>query len=127
MFSASVIESGDFLDLDSSVQILYIHLCMNADDDGVVDNAKRICKMIDSKPTNLQKLIDAEYVLEITEKLHLIKDFHINNYIRCDRYKRSRYFDILKDKFPQYIKERKIDKKIIEVVSTTITKESEEQ
>ena len=46
MFSSKIIESSDFLDLEPMSQLLYMHLCMFADDDGVVNNAKRVCRMI---------------------------------------------------------------------------------
>ena len=42
MFSRELVESDDFLDLPLSAQALYLHICMEADDDGFVNNANRI-------------------------------------------------------------------------------------
>ena len=38
MFSAKIIESDAFLDIPATAQMLYFHVCMNADDDGFVNN-----------------------------------------------------------------------------------------
>ena len=46
MFSKKIIDSDDFLDLSLSAQALYFHLSMRADDDGFVNNFKRIRSMI---------------------------------------------------------------------------------
>ena len=42
MFSRELVESDQFLELPLSAQGLYMHICMEADDDGFVNNANRI-------------------------------------------------------------------------------------
>ena len=44
MFAKKITESDAFLDMPSSTQMLYFHLSMNADDDGFVNNPKKILK-----------------------------------------------------------------------------------
>lgn len=46
MFSMKIIDSDAFLDMPLSTQALYFHLSMRADDDGFLNNAKRIMDMI---------------------------------------------------------------------------------
>ena len=46
MFTKKITESDAFLELPLSSQCLYFHLCMNADDDGFVNNPKRLIKML---------------------------------------------------------------------------------
>ena len=46
MFSKEIIDSDMFLDMPLSSQTLYFHLAMRADDDGFVNNAKKISRMI---------------------------------------------------------------------------------
>ena len=48
MFNKKLIDSDMFLDLPLSAQALYFHLAMRADDDGFIDNANRIQRMIGS-------------------------------------------------------------------------------
>ena len=48
MFSREVVESDDFLELPLSAQGLYLHICMEADDDGFVNNANRIRKVVEA-------------------------------------------------------------------------------
>ena len=127
MFSSKIIESSDFLDLEPMSQLLYMHLCMFADDDGVVNNAKRVCRMIGARPKHLTALMEANYILEVTEKLHFIEDFRVNNNIRGDRYTPSIYQDIVNEKYPGKIPIRNIKKNNIEIVSITKAEEKESE
>ena len=45
MFTKKIIDSDAFLDMPLSTQALYFHLNMRADDDGFVNNPKKICRM----------------------------------------------------------------------------------
>ena len=42
MFAMTIIDSDAFLDMPLSAQSLYFHLCMRADDDGFLNNPKKI-------------------------------------------------------------------------------------
>ena len=48
MFSKTIIDSDTFLDMPLSAQALYFHLSMRADDDGFINNPKKIQRMIGS-------------------------------------------------------------------------------
>ncbi len=86
MFAISVVESDSFCLLKSSAQVLYFHLNMNADDDGIVDNWKSILRYLRIKREHLDSLIELEYIIELKSGALLISDWLIHNKIRRDRY-----------------------------------------
>lgn len=48
MFTKSIIDSDAFLEMPLSAQALYFHLNMRADDDGFVNNPKRITDYVNA-------------------------------------------------------------------------------
>ena len=56
MFAKNVIDSDIFLDMPLSTQALYFHLAMRADDDGFVNNPKKISRMIGADDDSLKLL-----------------------------------------------------------------------
>lgn len=46
MFAKTIIDSDAFLDMPLSSQALYFHLSMRADDDGFINNPKKIQRMV---------------------------------------------------------------------------------
>ena len=63
MFSLSVVDTDWFLDLPLSTQALYFHLNMRADDDGFVNNPKKIQRMVGCSDDDLN------YFVRITNNL----------------------------------------------------------
>ena len=45
MFSKQIIDSDTFLEMPLSTQALYFHLSMRADDDGFLNNEKKVMKI----------------------------------------------------------------------------------
>jgi DnaD/phage-associated family protein len=86
MFAKSIIDSDSFLDMPLSTQALYFHLAMRADDDGFVNNPKRIQRMIGSSDDELKVLIAKQYILPFESGVVVIKHWRIHNYIQKDRY-----------------------------------------
>lgn len=93
MLSIDVIESDAFCSLKASAQVLYLHLNLNADDDGVVDKWKNILRYLRIKREYLDSLIDAGYVIMLDSGALVISDWLIHNKIRRDRYVEGAYFD----------------------------------
>ncbi len=91
MIAIDIVESDRFCVLKSSAQLLYFHLNMNADDDGVVDKWKSILRCLRIKREHLDSLIDAGYVIELDSGALLISDWLIHNKIRRDRYVEGQY------------------------------------
>lgn len=96
MFAKSITESDAFLEMPLSTQALYLHLNMNADDDGFVSSPKRITRMINASEDDLKLLLAKRFVLGFNSGIVVIKHWKMNNYIRNDRYKETSYQDELK-------------------------------
>ena len=86
MFSESIIDSDMFLDMPLSTQALYFHLSMRADDDGFINNPKKILRMIGCNEDELKLLIIKQFVIPFETGVCVIKHWRIHNYIKKDRY-----------------------------------------
>jgi len=91
MFSKTIIDSDVFLDMPLSAQALYFHLSMRADDDGFVNNPKKIQRMVGASEEDYKTLITKQYILVYDSGIIVIKHWKIHNYIRNDRYKPTPY------------------------------------
>lgn len=96
MFSLSVVDTDQFLDMPLSSRLLYYELGMRADDDGFVDNYKKILLFTGLKDDDLKVLIAKQYVLPFDSGVIVIRHWRMNNYLRNDRYKSTQYQDELK-------------------------------
>ena len=109
MFSKSVIDSDMFLDMPLSAQALYFHLSMRADDDGFVNNPKKIQRMIGASDDDCKILIAKKFIIPFESGIVVIRHWKIHNYIQKDRYKETVYLDeksqIATDRTGAYVSE----------------------
>lgn len=91
LLCAAVIESDKFTDLPLSAQALYMHLLLQGDDDGGLNNAKRVMRSIGATPDDIQTLIDAGYLIPFESGVIFITHWKVHNSIRKDRYKPTMY------------------------------------
>ena len=91
MFAKTTIDSDAFLEMPLSAQALYFHLSMRADDDGFLNNAKKIRKIIGASEDDLKLLIAKRFVIAFDDGIIVIKHWRMNNYLRNDRYKPTVY------------------------------------
>ena len=91
MFAKTIIDSDAFLDMPLSTQALYFHLSMRADDDGFINNPKKIQRMVGCGDDDLKLLIAKRFILIFDSGVIVIKHWKIHNYIRSDRYKPTVY------------------------------------
>ena len=91
MFAKTIIDSDMFLDMPLSTQALYFHLSMRADDDGFINNPKKIQRMIGCADDDLKVLIAKNFIIPFESGIVVIKHWKIHNYIRNDRYKETVY------------------------------------
>ncbi len=91
MFSKTIIDSDMFLDMPSTTQCLYFHLSMRADDDGFINNPKKIQRMVGSCDDDLKLLIAKNFIIPFESGVVVIKHWKIHNYIQKDRYKPTLY------------------------------------
>lgn len=91
MFAKTIIDSDAFLDMPLSTQCLYFHLNMRADDDGFINNPKKIQRMIGASDDDLKVLMSKNFIIPFENGIVVIKHWKIHNYIRNDRYKETVY------------------------------------
>lgn len=95
MFTQKIIDSDAFLDMPLSTQALYFHLNMRADDDGFINNPKRIQRTIGASEDDLKLLIAKRFVICFENGVIVIKHWRMHNTLRKDRYNPTQYQDLL--------------------------------
>lgn len=93
MFTKKITESDAFLDMPSSTQCLYFHLNMSADDDGFVNNPKRIQRLVGATDDDFKLLVAKSFVILFDSGIIVIKHWKMHNYIQSDRYKPTDYIE----------------------------------
>jgi hypothetical protein len=91
MFAKTIIDSDAFLDMPLSAQALYFHLSMRADDEGFVNNPKKIQRMVGASDDDCKLLVLKRFILTFESGVIVIKHWKIHNYIRNDRFKETVY------------------------------------
>ena len=100
MFSLRLINSTRFLKMPLSSQLLYFHLGMRADDEGVVE-AYPVLKTVGCNEDDLKILVAKGFAQVLNEDLiTYITDWNENNKIRSDRKTDSMYKDLLLKMIP---------------------------
>lgn len=87
MFSLYVIDSDAFLDMPLTTQALYFHLCMRADDDGFINNPKKIQRMVRATDDDMKLLIAKQFLIPFETGVLVIRHWKVHNAIRKDMYK----------------------------------------
>ena len=91
MFAKTIIDSDVFLDMPLSAQALYFHLSMRADDEGFINNPKKIQRMIGASEDDAKILIAKRFLIPFESGVVVIKHWRIHNYIQKDRFKPTVY------------------------------------
>ena len=93
MFAKTIIDSDAFIDMPLSTQALYFHLSMRADDDGFINNPRKIQRMVGAADDDLKVLITKKFIIPFESGIVVIKHWKIHNYIQRDRYKETMYLE----------------------------------
>ena len=93
MFSLSVIDTDNFLSMPMSTRLLYYELGMRADDDGFVDNWRKILMFTGLKDDDLKILIARQFIIPFETGVIVIRHWRLNNYLRADRYTQTNYLE----------------------------------
>ena len=126
MFAKTIIDSDAFLDMPLSSQTLYFHLSMRADDDGFINNPKKIQRMIGASDDDFKLLIAKSFLIPFENGIVVIKHWRIHNYIQSDRYKETVYLEEkgmlkLKENKAYTLNENGMDTRCIQDVSNMET------
>ena len=95
MFTKSIIDSDAFLEMPLSAQALYFHLNMRADDDGFVNNPKRITDYVSASADDLKILLAKRFIIRFDSGVIVIKHWRMHNTLKSDRYHPTDYQDEL--------------------------------
>ena len=87
MFSLSVVDTDQFLEMPISSRLLYYELGMRADDDGFVDNWKKILMFTGLKDDDMKLLIAKNFIIPFESGVIVIRHWRLNNYLQKDRTK----------------------------------------
>lgn len=104
MVNIRIIDSDNFLELPLSTQALYFHLLLRADDDGFINNPKRIQRLIGGNEDDFKLLIAKQYILTFDSGVIVIKHWRMHNCIKKDRYHET---DCINEKNMLYLNENK--------------------
>lgn len=100
MFSNRIANSAKFLQMPTEAQLLYFHMVMRADDDGVVE-AYPLLKLLGVPSDNFKVLITKGFIKQLNEdQVVVITEWLEHNTIRADRKVNSIYYQELMDIFP---------------------------
>lgn len=127
MFARTIIDSDMFLDMPLSTQALYFHLCMRADDDGFINNPRKIARMIGSTDDDFRVLTAKRFVIPFDSGVVVIKHWKIHNYIQSDRYRPTVYLEersTLNMKYNKAYTDKVVDTVCIQDVSSLDTQDS---
>lgn len=85
MFSNRIANSAKFLQMPAESQLLYFHMILRADDDGIVE-AYPITKLLGVAPDSFKVLLLRGYIKQLNEdQVVVITDWLEHNTIRADR------------------------------------------
>ena len=93
MFAKTIIDSDAFLDMPLSTQALYFHLSMRADDEGFINNPKKIQRVIGASDDDLKLLCAKNFIIPFESGIVVVKHWRIHNYIQKDRFKETNYIE----------------------------------
>lgn len=100
MLSNRIVGSAAFLQMPLETQALYFHLCLKADDDGVVE-AYPVIKVTGVADDSLRILVSKNFVYPLDQDLVLyVVAWDEHNKIRPDRIVKSIHRDLLLKKLP---------------------------
>ena len=91
MITQKIIDSDAFLDMPLSAQALYFHLNMRADDDGFVNNPKRVTKLVSASEDDLKILLIKRFIIGFSSGVIVIKHWRMHNTLKSDRYHPTDY------------------------------------
>ena len=96
MFSKDVVETDKFLNMPLTSQALYFHLGMEADDDGFIASPKKVQRAVGCTEGDLKHLASCGYIIPFENGVIVIADWSVNNWIRPDRKRDTRFPELLR-------------------------------
>ena len=98
MFHGDVVESDAFYDLPVQAQALYLHLTMEADDDGFVAGPRQVARRLGASQDSLDQLLAGNFIY-LCDGVAVIRHFRMANSLKNDRIQLPRHPEIAKKVF----------------------------
>ena len=86
MFSREVCETDAFLDLPATAQRLYFFLGLQADDEGFLQNANSVARLVGSSRDDLAVLCTKGFILPFESGVVVVRHWRQHNYVPKDRF-----------------------------------------
>lgn len=90
MIHRKVVESDSFYSLSEGAQAIYMHLTINADEDGFINGAGSIVSRFKNGQAKLKELVERRFLLRFGD-IYVIKHWRIGNSLKNDRTKPPTY------------------------------------
>lgn len=91
MFAKTIVNSDAFTDMPLSAQALYLHIAIEADDWGFVNNPKAIRRSVGASEDDLRLLVAKRFLIAFDSGVVAVKHWLVNNYIQADRRHQTKY------------------------------------
>lgn len=96
MFNLSVVNTDKFFDLPPRAQVLYFHMGMRADDDGILENPRTVSRSCGASSADIDALIAGGYIIMFPSGVVAITHWLLHNKVQKDRYKTSLFVNELR-------------------------------
>lgn len=90
MFSREICETDAFMDLPATAQRLYFFLGLAADDEGFLQNANSVTRLVGSSRDDLNILAAKRFILPFESGVIVIRHWRQHNYVPKDRFHPTR-------------------------------------
>ena len=90
MFSREICETDDFLDLPATAQRLYFFLGLQADDEGFLQNANSVMRLVGSSRDDMNVLAAKRFVIPFDSGVVVLRHWRQHNYVPKDRFHPTR-------------------------------------
>lgn len=91
MLDKDLMQADLFVDLEPEERLLFVYLCLNADDDGFVGNPKAIARLAALNTKSVEPLEKAGFVKRFDSGVLVVREWWMHNYLKPDRYKPTIY------------------------------------
>jgi hypothetical protein len=91
MFDREIMELDNFVDMPTSTRLLYVYICLDADDEGFLGSPKRVMRAFGGSEDDIKILIAKGFLVTFESGVVVITNWNEHNKIRADRIKPTRF------------------------------------
>lgn len=93
MFSREILESDDFMRMRDGTKMLYVYLCLEADDEGLLNNVDKVIRMVESSQEDFRELISCGFILPVIGSIYAVTHWNVHNSIPPSKFRKSTICD----------------------------------